>query len=198
MSFFGRHPTEIKLTLPEVRSLPAPHRPKNLIMDLTNFLMGGPGKRNMPQFWDVATKTTVNGSKRSSTSLTFGSLEVKQDTKAAWLAFKASGDDKTTVPATSTYVHPPQFRPIVGGISAEKGAQMVTMFRLAKMICRDGYNVQIRLPAVLGGKMIQIPDMLEGYFITEFLEQGQRTGGRMSTLAPSRVMTGEPREFFSP
>jgi hypothetical protein len=76
--------------------------------------------------------------------------------KAVWDSSK-TGIDKTTAPADTT-----QFCPVEGGNFAEKGARMVIMFRLAKMICKDGHWLHIRLPKVLGGGFLPVDGMMEG------------------------------------
>jgi hypothetical protein len=46
---------------------------------------------------------------------------------------------------------------------------MVIMFRLAKMIIKDGRRVQVQLPKVLGGGLLHVDSVMEDYFVTEFL-----------------------------
>jgi hypothetical protein len=106
----------------------------------------------------------LTGFTRSTLSINVGSLDVEEDTKAVWDSPKTD-IDKTTAPADTT-----QFCPVEGGNFAEKGARMVIMFRLAKMICKDGHWLHIRLPKVLGGGLLPVDGMMEGCFITEFLE----------------------------
>jgi hypothetical protein len=190
MNFFNQPPTQIKLTLSEVQALPPPHRPKGLIMDLSNYLIGGRGRHNIPIFLEVVTAAPTNNHKHRTIPVTFESLKLKEDTLAAWIAFKTVGDDKTTAPAPAHMSHlrpaEAQFHPVPGGISAEQGARMMVLFRLAKMICRDGYKVQIHLPSVLGGTVIEVTGMQEGSFIAQVLEQGQRRVGiRLPTVEPS-------------
>jgi hypothetical protein len=84
------------------------------------------------------------------------------------------GGDKTAPVAI-------KFIPFNNGISAEQGERLIKVFRLAKLLCNDCYEVQMRLPTKLGGKVIEVAGVQEASFIREILEQGKWTGGRMST-----------------
>jgi hypothetical protein len=52
---------------------------------------------------------------------------------------------------------------------------------LAKILCNDGYKVQMHLSTKLGGKKIEVTGVQEESSIREILEQGKWTGGRLST-----------------
>jgi hypothetical protein len=157
----GRKPTKIQLTLAEVQALPAsPPRTKDLVVDLTDFFKGQAPECKLRE---VITETSLNHAKRIERPIGFNSLKVGEDTKAVWHA-STTGIDKTTAPAGMT-----QFRPVEGGISAEKGARIVLMFRLAKMFIKDGYQVQLRLPKVLGGGLLHVDSITEDSLVTDFL-----------------------------
>jgi hypothetical protein len=88
----------------------------------------------------------------------------------------APGGDKAAPTAGAI-----KFTPIDGGVSAEQGERLIKVFRLAKLLCNDCYEVPLRLPTKLGGKVIEVAGVQEASFIREILEQGKWTGGRMST-----------------
>lgn len=81
----------------------------------------------------------------------------------------------------------PKRRPYFeGGISAEQGERMIVVFRLAKMICTDGYRMQIK---VLGGRMLQVTGMEEGDFVTEILEATVKTPFQACNMPPFGLAT---------
>jgi hypothetical protein len=88
----------------------------------------------------------------------------------------APGDDETA-PTPGAI----KFTPIEDGVSAEQGKRMIKVFRVAKLLCKDGYKVQMHLPTKLGGKKIEVTGVQEESFVREILEQGKWTGGNMST-----------------
>jgi hypothetical protein len=181
MSFLPFKPTKIQLTLSEVQGLPAPSRErKELIIDLTGFFKGHILNCNPPQLWEVITETSLNENKRTTRPIHFGSLILRDDTKATWNAY-LSGFDLTSRPYRTT-----EFSPVAGGLNSEQGPRMLIMFRLAKMFIRDGYRVQIRLPKALGGLLVSIDGMPEDYFVTEICERGVTTGGTLKTTVPPK------------
>jgi hypothetical protein len=54
---------------------------------------------------------------------------------------------------------------------------MVIMFRLAKMLIKNGNRVQIRHPKGLEGRLIHVDGIHEGHFVTEICEQRVVPGG---------------------